>query len=85
MKNYIRKAAEHFLIQPLPDNWDKLNGGEQEQFIKENIWQPFEGMDVNAVWEQVEDLAHSFQEVDKAAVDRVLTDMIKKINPQPTY
>ena len=27
-KEYIRKAAEHFLIQPLPKGWDKLNMSE---------------------------------------------------------
>ena len=79
-KEYIRKAAEHFLIQPLPKGWDKLNMSEQDEFIKENIWQPFEGWDANEVWEQVEDLAKSFQEVDEAAVDRVLGRMVRNLN-----
>lgn len=79
-KEYIRKAAEHFLIQPLPKDWDKLKMKEQDAFIKENIWQPFEGWDANEVWEQVEDLAKSFQEVDEASVDRVLGRMVRNLN-----
>lgn len=79
-KEYIRKAAEHFLIQPLPKGWDKLNTSEQDEFIKENIWEPFEGWDTNFVWKQVEALAKSFQEVDEASVNRVLGQIVKNLN-----
>ena len=80
MEDYIQKAAGHFLIKPLPDDWDKLNMGDQNQFICENIWEPFEEWEADAVYEEIENLAKSFQEVEEAAVNRVLGQMVRNLS-----
>lgn len=85
MKDYTHKAAEYVLCKPLPKDWETLGISEQNEFIYENAWEPFDKWEADDIYKHIEDLARGFQEVDKASVDRVLTDVIKKINPKPTY
>lgn len=83
MKNYIQKAAGYYLIKPLPDNWDELNMSEQDQFIQDNLWEPFQiaGWCTYEFWECIEDLAKGFEEAYWEGADAAV-DLIKaRINP----
>lgn len=85
MKNSIQKAAGYYLIKPLPDNWDELNMSEQDQFIQDNLWEPFQIAlwRTSEIWECIEDLAKGFEEAYQEGADAAL-DLVKARITPPT-
>ena len=64
MKNhtyYLRLASQHYLIEEIPENWIDLTTEEQDKFLADNAWQPFQDMEPDALIEHIEDLAMSFK------------------------
>ena len=64
MKNhtyYLRLASQHYLIEEIPENWIDLTIEEQDKFLADNAWQPFQDMEPDALIEHIEDLAISFK------------------------
>ena len=58
---YIRLASQHYLIDEIPENWIDLTTEEQDKFLADNAWQPFQDMEPDALIEHIEDLAMSFK------------------------
>ena len=54
--------------------------GDQNQFIYQYMRPPFEEWEADAVYEEIENLAKSFQEVEEAAVNRVLGQMVRNLS-----
>jgi hypothetical protein len=57
----LQLTSAHFLTTTIPDNWLELSEFAQNQFILDNVWQPFENYDPAFVWAHIEDAAISTQ------------------------
>jgi hypothetical protein len=58
-------ASEGFLCNPLPDNWHELDGPDLDQFIRDNAWGPLEDWEPGEVWETIEAMAETINELFK--------------------
>ena len=54
------RAADFYLCQPLPEDFDNLDEQDVTDFIQENKWGPFEDWEPHGIWELIEDLAAAF-------------------------
>jgi hypothetical protein len=54
------RAADFYLCEPLPEDFDKLDEQEVYDFIREHRWEPFEEWEPHGIWELIEDLASEF-------------------------
>lgn len=53
----LQQCSNHFLICPFPDGWEDMTDVEQDEFIRENAWQPLENATVSRVYELIDDAA----------------------------
>ena len=56
-------ASGTFLTTPLPDNWHTWEDKEQDSFVTDNAWEPFENADAKSIWEHIDHLARDFKSV----------------------
>ena len=59
MIDYIRWASGFYLCETLPENWESLEDWEQDEFVTENAWQPFEYWSAKDLWTEISSLASS--------------------------
>ena len=50
----LQKASGNFLCEDLPDNWEDMEEEEQNNFLEENAWEPFENKNVDEIWSNIE-------------------------------
>ena len=58
---YLRLASNHYLVDEIPENWDSLTIEEQDKFLSDNAWQPFQDMEPEELIDHIEDLANAFK------------------------
>ena len=54
-------ASEHYLIEGLPDNFNELEESEQNTFLEENAWEPFEYHSGNQVIGFIDSMAYGIE------------------------
>lgn len=57
------KASGIFLTEEVPSNWDDLSEDEQNSFMSENVWEPFEDCEPNVLWELIENTANDLKDI----------------------
>ncbi len=57
----LQLCSGHYLNANIPNNWYDLREEEQDQFLLENNWQPFEDYDPSYVWSCIESAADATQ------------------------
>ena len=55
-------ASAHYLAEQLPEEYVDWEEQKLDDFLRDNVWQPFEYYDVNFVWECIIGLAYDFRE-----------------------
>lgn len=55
----LQQTSGHFLTEHIPDNWNELSGVEQDTFLENNAWEPFEYWQVDDVFELIVSAADS--------------------------
>ena len=56
-KSDIIFASGQLLTEEFPDDYDEWDDKKFDQFIQDNLWEPFEKYDSSFIWEQIEALA----------------------------
>lgn len=51
-------CSGHFLTEPYPDNFEELTSGEQNEFVEDHAWAPFEYMPANEVMSIIDAAAY---------------------------
>ena len=46
----LQLCSGHYLSANIPNNWYDLTENQQNKFLEDNIWEPFEYYDVEYVW-----------------------------------
>ena len=54
----LQQSSGNFLSNTIPNNWFDLSEKEQEKFLKDNAWEPFEGYSIDFLWEHIESTAN---------------------------
>jgi len=62
------KASGIYLTKLLPENFNTMEDHEIDSFIEENLWQPYESMHVDFIWEEIDDLSDTIRDVFNAGV-----------------
>ena len=68
----IIKASSHYLTKDLPENFDEMEEDGIFDFIKSNVWQPFENSDEAFIASCIEELADDIQEAYNEGVKNCL-------------
>ena len=50
----LQICSGHYLWEEIPDNWEKLEEEEQDQFLRDHAWQPLEHAEPNYIYEKIE-------------------------------
>ena len=50
----LQDVSGQYLTDYIPDNWYDLTDDEKTAFLDDHVWEPFEGMDADEVWEIIE-------------------------------
>ncbi len=58
----LQLCSGHYLSANIPNNWYDLTEAQQNKFLEENNWEPFEDYDVEYVWSCIESAAKVTQE-----------------------
>ena len=58
----LQLASGHYLSANLPNDWESFTEDQQNEFLSENVWQPFEDYDIEYVWSCIESAAQATQE-----------------------
>jgi adenylate kinase family enzyme len=58
----LQLASKYYLTKQIPDNWYNLNEEEQNKYLSENVWQPFEYHNPDYIWDQIENAASATEE-----------------------
>lgn len=59
------RAADFYLCEPLPEDFDKLDEQEVTDFIQAHKWEPFEEWEPHGIWGLIETLASAFLSISK--------------------
>ena len=54
-------ASGTFLTTPLPKGWSDWGDKEQDSFVTDNAWEPFENADAKSIWEHIDNLAFTLR------------------------
>ena len=68
----IIKASSHYLTKDLPENFDEMEEDGIFDFIKSNVWQPFENLDEASIASCIEELADDILEAYNEGVKNCL-------------
>jgi hypothetical protein len=66
---YLQRASGFYLCESLPSNWQDLSDDEVDNFLRENVWVPFENWPISEVLDEMSNLAADFQRLE----DELLT------------
>lgn len=58
----LQLASKYYLTKQIPDNWYNLNEEEQNKYLSENVWQPFEYHNPDYIWDRIENAASATEE-----------------------
>lgn len=58
----IQVASGYFLCKNFPDNWHELEEEKLNEFILDNVWEPFEGWEAGDIFQLIENAAFSTEE-----------------------
>ena len=58
----LQLCSGHYLSANIPNNWYNLTENQQNEFINENNWEPFEDYDVEYIWSCIESAAKVTQQ-----------------------
>lgn len=53
----LQLCSGHYLCATIPDNWYDLTSEQQNEFLVENNFEPFENYDIDYVWQCIENAA----------------------------
>lgn len=56
-------ASGQYLTKSLPFEWLEWDDDEQNKFVEDNAWQPFENWDAKELFREISQLANIFLEV----------------------
>ena len=76
---YVR-ASKFYLTEELPEDILDLPSEEQDEFVEDHRWQPFECWSVHDVWELIDDLASDMLKIHELAT---LSTPEPKPEPKP--
>jgi len=68
----LQLVSGHYLCANFPNNWEDLTEEQQNEFLSENVWEPFENYDIEYVWSCIESAAKVTQEF--------IEDLNKEVN-----
>ena len=57
----LQIASSGYLTEPLPDDWFNLSESEQEHFLEENAWEPFEYWPTSEVYDVITAAAYNIE------------------------
>ena len=60
-KESIIWASGHYLTEHLTDEYDEWEEEDTDNYLLDNIWEPFEYYSADQVWENIENLAYDFR------------------------
>jgi hypothetical protein len=60
-KELIILASNNFLCEELPSNYDEMEDDDFNDFIADNVWEPFENHSPDNIFSYIEDAATSMQ------------------------
>ena len=78
---YLRLASQHYLTDEIPENWDSLTIEEQDKFLSDKAWQPFQDMEPEELIDHIEDLANAFEQVAHKERRATLDEVKDRISP----
>ena len=55
-------ASGHYLCENFPEDFKDWEEEQVNEFILDNVWQPFEGYSAEDVWENIDNLASDFKQ-----------------------
>ena len=58
----LQLCSGHYLNANIPNNWYDLTEEEQNKFLTDNVWEPFETYDVEFVWDCITSAAQVTEE-----------------------
>lgn len=64
----IEYSAGFYLAGSMPRDWDGMDDRQLLHELEERAWQPFENMDGEYLWQQIESMAMSLNETFKLGV-----------------
>ena len=76
---YLRLASQHYLIDEIPENWIDLTTEEQDKFLANNAWQPFQDMSPDELIGHILDLAMSFKRTAQNERIATLSEVHKRL------
>jgi len=74
-KESIIWASGHYLTEHLPDEYDEWEEKDLDNYLLNNIWEPFEYYSADQVWENIENLAIDF----KTTINEKLKEKVNEI------
>ena len=60
-KESIIWASGHYLTEHLPKDFDAWEEEDLDNYLLDNIWEPFEYYSADQIWENIENLAMDFK------------------------
>ena len=51
-------ASGHYLVRPLPDNWDDMDNKSQNEFLEDNACDLYDFWDAGDLWAEIDHLAY---------------------------
>ena len=67
-------ASGHYLCEHFPEDFKDWEEEQVNEFILDNVWQPFEGYSAEDVWENIDNLACDFRQT--------MNDKLKEVNDE---
>ena len=67
-------ASGHYLCENFPEDFKDWEEEQVNEFILDNVWQPFEGYSAEDVWENIDNLACDFRQT--------MNDKLKEVNDE---
>lgn len=61
----VIEASGQFLTSHLPEDWQEWEDDEQDEFIIDHAWQPFEYWEAKDIWSEIDQLASVFVRISK--------------------
>ncbi len=58
----LQLCSGHYLSANIPNNWYDLTEEEQNKFLADNVWEPFETYDIELVWRCITSATKATQE-----------------------
>jgi len=54
-------ASGHYLTNHLPEGFENWEEEKLDEYLLDNVWEPFEYYSANQIWEFIENLAYDFR------------------------